>query len=115
MADEFSGSPGYGPSASDLAWRIDALRRDLGNLVGRPEYVADKAGTDRRISDLEHDLEDLKRSGFARVREVEKHIEDHEKSHTAAGLHWRTLLWTGLLPAVAAILAVFITYWLSHH
>lgn len=119
MADEFTGPPGFGPSGADLAWRIDRLQRSLDNVVGRPEYTADKSGTDRRISDLERDLEDVKRSGFARIRDVEEKFEAqlgaHVKSHQDSALNWRSLLWTGALPAVAALLAVFITYWLSHH
>lgn len=102
------------PTNRELAWRLDQIQSTLSGAVGRLEYIADKRGTDQRLDTLERGISEAKRSGFEAIGRVNARMDEHEKSHKAAGVRWQTLLWTGVLPVLVAAIGVLATLYLSH-
>lgn len=99
------------PSNAELAWRLTQIheeqqrqRSDLRQVVGHPEYAADKRGTDRRFADIEDDM----RRAFER-------IEAHEKGHSENQRSWQQIVWTAVPASLVALLAILAQLWVGGH
>lgn len=117
------------PTNWELARRLDDLRSMLrGEVVTVSEYSAQKRADDRRMDDFDRRLDDAKRSGFEAIaRERAERMAADEAINTrittqaeAGAEHrdrWRTLLWTlfwtGLVPAVIALIGILVTLHLT--
>ncbi|ERR1700742_2786952 len=91
------------PSNTDLAWRLEQIQRNLTELVGRPEYTARQEAATTKLAELQADILTLDRK-----------LEDHERSHHEAHHNWRTLIYTGVLPALVAVLAIVTQIIIAH-
>lgn len=102
-------------TTGELARRLADIQQMLATLVGRDMYLSDKQGTEWRLAELARDLDSERRERAEAVKALSDRLDAQA---TAAGenrMHWRTLLWTGALPAMVALLGVIITLWISHH
>lgn len=114
------------PSNGELARQLADIKQMLGAVVGNREYAADSRALDRRLGDIERDIAEERRDRTAAmaqekqergeaVKAVNDRITVAEKAGLSAKEHWRTLLWTGALPAVVALLGVLAALWIAHH
>jgi hypothetical protein len=102
------------PSNAELAWRLQRIQETLNGVVGRPEYDADKRSTDYRFSDLAHDLAEERRERTEAVKAIRELVEAQAKNAGESRMHWRSLILTGVLPALVALAGVIVTIALSH-
>lgn len=98
----------------ELARRLDDLRHMLADLVGRPEYQADQRGTDRRLLDLERDLESLQQQHAKDNEAVYRHIAEQVKAAAERHQSWRTIVYTGLIPAAVVLIGILVQLLLAH-
>lgn len=94
MADE--------PSNAELAWRLEAIQRVLGELVSRAEYAA-------RLETAEHRFAEL----AADVAEVRRAQEEHAREHREARHGLRTIVYTGVIPSLVAAASILVSLWLG--
>jgi hypothetical protein len=109
------------PTNGELARQLADIKLMLAAVVGHPEYAADKRYLDSRFADLADDLAEERRQ---RADAIEQERRDRAAAIKATNeridagrdtrMHWRTLLWTGALPALVALLGVIVTIALSH-
>ena len=97
----------------ELAAKVDDLRAAVQGLVGRLEYAAYQ-------NDIEHQLgamDGRQRRDFealsSRIDGVNGRIDDQVKAASEHRLSWRTVLWTGLLPAAVVLLGTLLQLWLA--
>ena len=91
------------PSNSELARRLDDIQRMVAGLVVYPEYRESQRGIDRRFAELAQDIEELRRQQAEHV----KATADHR-------MQWRSLILTGVLPALVAAIGILVTVLLYH-
>ena len=75
----------------------------LAGLVLYPEYRESQRGIDRRFEELAADIEELRRQ--------------HEQTVKASAEHrmqWRSVILTGVLPALVTALGILVTVIISH-
>lgn len=99
------------PSNWELGRRLDEIGRNLGALVGRPEYSSDQRALEHRLSDLARDLEDVRRKHDDDVRMLDARITAEAKAAAERG-QWKTTLLAGLIPSLVAVAAILVTIWL---
>jgi hypothetical protein len=97
------------PSNSELARRLDAIYLVI---VSRPEYLADLRRLDDRTGDLRRDIDENRRDSDEKIRAVHQRVTDTEKSAEAHRISWRTVIYTGLIPALVALGAILAQLWL---
>jgi hypothetical protein len=107
------------PSNAELAWRLERIQDMLGGVVGRPEYISDKAGFDYRLQKNERTIAEARRELGQAIKDVKDQITKHENKHEERAdenrINWRSLLLTGVLPAVVALLGVLATLYVKQH
>jgi hypothetical protein len=119
------------PSNGELARQLADIKLMLAAVVGSREYAADQRNVDYRFADLAHDLSEERRAREAAVdqarRDLAAAIEainaritteaksaaDQAKAAGENRMHWRTLLWTGAIPAAVAAIGVLMTWVIS--
>lgn len=106
MADE--------PTNSELAWRLDRIQDTLVGLVGHPEYLADKRAADYRMAEIERRIAEEARERAADVEALHQRISDQAKAGAEHRMQWRSLLWTGALPALVTLIGVIVSIWIAH-
>ena len=108
------------PSNAELGRRLDTIQGLLQGLVGRFEYDADKRALDYRFSELKADLiaaerqvAELRKLVEQRTTELQaaldKHVEESAKSSDNGRRHWQTLIYTGVIPSVVAVIAILVS------
>lgn len=102
MADE--------PSNAELARRLADITLLLQQVVGRPEYTADQRHTEHRFTEIERDIEDVRRIHGEDIKDVTKRIEEHAKT---SGSNLRQALFNGLLPAIFLVVGLLVTILLA--
>jgi hypothetical protein len=109
------------PTNGELARQLADIKQMLAAVVGHPEYAADKRALDYRFSDLASDLAEERHQRAAAIEQERrdrdtaiKAINDRIDAGRDTRMHWRTLLWTGVLPAAVALIGVIVTIALSH-
>jgi hypothetical protein len=105
------------PSNADLARQLADIRLLLQQVVGRPEYTADQRLAEHRFTEIERDIEDVRRTHVddikdvnRRTDDVNRRIEDHAK---ASGTNLRQALYNGLLPAIFLVVGLLVTILLA--
>jgi hypothetical protein len=102
------------PSNADLAWRLDQIARRLDDVIGRAEYTADRRGLDRELAELRRDLDEERRMRSEAIKATSERLDEQARSGAENRMHWRTLLWTGVIPALVALIGVAVTLLISH-
>jgi hypothetical protein len=103
------------PSNSELAWRLEAIQRSVGELVGRPEYTARQEAAERRFSDLAADVAALERRHDDDIAKIHRRIDDHERDHKDSHHSWRNAIYVGIVPALVAAAAILAQLWMGAH
>jgi hypothetical protein len=114
------------PTNGELARQLADIKQMLTGVVGAREYAADSRALDRRMGDIERDIAEERRDRVAALAAEKqergdglKAVNDRVTASEAAGFnsrqHWRTLLWTGALPAAVALLGILVTLYITHH
>lgn len=114
------------PSNAELGRRLDEILRQLGGVVGHPEYAADKQGFDFRLKALQDQIAEERRDRTAALERerdervsADKAVNDRITDQANAGVqhrqHWRSLLWQGALPAFVALVGVVAALWIAYH
>jgi hypothetical protein len=101
------------PTPGELSRRLDAFATELRTLIGRAEYSSDQRGLEHRFTDLGHDIEDVRRQHAGDIKDVNDRITREADKSAARQLGWRTLIFTGLVPAAIAGAAILVQIWLS--
>ncbi|GAA4226123.1 hypothetical protein GCM10022254_10100 [Actinomadura meridiana] len=93
-----------------VTFRLDRLERGQQDLAARsiaPElYARDRAELERRISELETELEQERDARRAAVRALHDRLDK-------AGTNWRQALFSGVLPALFFIITITVTVLLA--
>jgi hypothetical protein len=114
------------PTNGELARQLADIKQMLTGVVTAREYAADSRALDRRMDEIERDLAEERRDRVASMgqerherSEAVKAANDRITAAEAAGItarqHWRTLLWTGALPAAVALIGILVTLYITHH
>jgi hypothetical protein len=98
------------PSNADLARQLADIRLLLQQVVGRPEYTADQRLTEHRFTEIERDIEDVRRTHVDDIKDVLKRFDDQTKS---SGTNIRQALYNGLLPAIFLVVGLLVTILLA--
>jgi hypothetical protein len=101
------------PSNAELAWRLERIQDTLNGVIGRPEYLSDKQALDYRFTEVKGHIDDLRRVHADDVRELHARITEQAKTGVEHRYHWRTMLLTGVLPALATIAGIVATIIIS--
>lgn len=101
-------------TTGELARRLDDIQRLLTGVVGHPEYAADKRGLDYRFGEVKADIEDLRRVHADDVRELHARISEQARAGVEHRMHWRSLLLTGVFPALMTGLGVLVAWLVAH-
>jgi hypothetical protein len=100
------------PTNGELARRLDDIYRTLQGSIGQPQYVADQRRIDDRLEDLRRGDAEERRDREAAVRAVHQRITDELASAANNKLSWRTILYTGVIPALIVLLSILVQIWL---
>ncbi|MFI7449530.1 hypothetical protein ACIBQX_18685 [Nonomuraea sp. NPDC049714] len=98
------------PSPGELSRRIDQVTMSLTQLVQRTEYTADRRYDDRRISEVEADVAEVRRSLADEIKALRASIENATEKR---GTNMRQAIYTGILPAVLVLLGIVVQIWLA--
>lgn len=102
------------PTNWELARQLQDIKQMLGVVVGLPEYAADRRALDYRLDELRRDLQAERRERAEDVKAVNDRLDSQAKAGVEHRMHWRSLLWTGALPAFVALAGVLVTLWIAH-
>ena len=98
------------PTNGELARGIADLKAMLTAVVSRAEYEAWKDGQGYRLAELARRDDEERAAREADVRELHARLDEQARAVSNSRQHWRSLIWTGALPAMATILAAVLTY-----
>lgn len=90
------------PSNTELAWRLEEIRRLHSELVSRAEYSARLEAAEHRFGEIAADVQALGRR-----------LDDHERIERENRMGWRTILYTSVPATVVAVAAILVQVWLS--
>lgn len=102
MADE--------PGNAELARRLDAITALLQQVVGRPEYTADQRHTEHRFTEIERDIEDVRKTHTDDINAIRGMLSEAAKSRST---DWKQAIYSGLLPAVFLAASLLVTILLA--
>jgi hypothetical protein len=97
------------PSNAELGRRLDDIWRLLQPLIGRAEYTADQRAAERRLADITADIDDVRRQHTEDIRAVNERQTAAERATRQGRTHWQTLIFTGLIPAAVAAIAIWVS------
>lgn len=101
------------PSNGELGRRLDSIQTMLGGLVGRLEYDAEQRSFAIQLRDLAQDLAEERREREKSDEMLARRLDEQARAAADHRLSWRTVLWTGLLPAVMVVLGIVVQLWLA--
>ena len=102
MADE--------PSLGEVSRRIDQVSMSLTQLVQRTEYTADRRFDDRRFTELESDVTELRRHLTEEMRALKTSIDAATERR---GTNMRQAVYAGIVPAVFVLVGIVVQIWLA--
>jgi hypothetical protein len=92
----------------ELAGRLEDLRAAIRDYVGRLEYAAYQADLEHRLTalaELHHrEITDIRDD----IRQLNARLDDADKAAREHRLSFRTVIYTGLLPAVVVLLGIVV-------
>ena len=100
------------PTNGELARRQDEILRALAGLIGQPQYIADQRRYDDRFDTLRRDLAEERRDREESERQVHQRITDEMKRQADSKLSWRTIIYTGLVPALVVLISILVEVWM---
>jgi hypothetical protein len=98
------------PTNAELARRLTEIATLLQQVVGRPEYNADQRHVEHRFTEIERDIEDVRRIHAEDIKEVFRRFDEQNK---AGGTNMRQALYNGLLPAIFLVVSLLVTVLLA--
>lgn len=98
MADDWS--------MAELVRRLDLLERLLRDLVSQEVYNTDQRHWERRITELERDLDQEREARKAADKELKERLDRRD---TESGTSVRQAIYSGLIPGVLFLLSILIT------
>lgn len=98
------------PNNAELGRRLNEIVILLQQVVGRPEYTADQRLAEHRFTEIERDIDDVRRTHGEDIKDVNKRFEDQTKSR---GTNLRQALYNGLLPAIFLVIGLLVTILLA--
>lgn len=98
------------PSNAELARSLAEIRGLLQQVVGQPEYNADQRLAEHRFTEIERDLQDVRRTHIEDIKEVFRRFDEQNK---AGGSNLRQALYNGLLPATFLVVSLLVTVLLA--
>lgn len=100
------------PTNGELARRLEDLSRIQDGFIGRREYQADERRVDDRFRDLRQAVEEERRDRQTAIEGVHQRITDETQAAANTKLSWRTILYTGVIPALVVLLSILVQIWL---
>jgi hypothetical protein len=101
-------------SNRELAGRFDDLRTSIRELVGRLEYEAYQRDLDHRLDSLAAGLGATRAQHDRDIAAVHQRITDEARDAKEHRLSWRTVIFTGVVPALVVALSIVAQIWLAH-
>jgi Flp pilus assembly protein TadB len=101
------------PTNAELAWRLEQIRLSVTELIGRREYDVAQRELDRRFAEVERQLAEQRRDTDEEIRQVHQRITDEAKRAADHRASWRTIIYTGLIPAAVVFLSIIAQIWLA--
>lgn len=98
------------PSPGELSRRIDQVSVSLTQLVQRTEYTADRRYDDRRLSEIEADVAELRRQLTEDLKALKGSIDAATEKR---GTNVRQAVYAGLLPALFMMVSIVVQIWLA--
>jgi hypothetical protein len=98
------------PSNAELARRLADIALLLQQVVGRPEYAADQRHTEHRFTEIERDIEDVKKTHSKDIEAIRGLLD---KAAEKRGTDWKQAIYSGLLPAVFLAITLLVTILLA--
>jgi hypothetical protein len=98
------------PSPGELSRRIDQVAVSLTQLVQRTEYTADRRFDDRRFTELESDVTELRRYLTEEMRALKASIDAATERR---GTNMRQAVYAGIVPAVFVLVGIVVQIWLA--
>lgn len=98
------------PSPGELSRRIDHVTMTLTQLVQRTEYTADRRFDDRRFTELEADVAELRRQLTEDLKALKQSIDAATEKR---GTNVRQAVYAGLLPALFMMVSIVVQIWLA--
>lgn len=105
---------GEEPSNAELGRRLDDIQRMVASLVGRDVYQSDQRGTEYRLAGLARDLDQERKDRAEGDQVLSGRLDGQAKAVAEHRMHWRSLLWTGVLPALATLTVGLLALWAAH-
>jgi hypothetical protein len=102
------------PSNGELARGIADLKAMVASLIGRAEYAAFQQGLEYRFSELTRLAEAERLARENDVKELTERLNNQAKTGAEHRMHWRSVILTGVLPALVTGLGILVTWIISH-
>ena len=96
------------PTNGELARRLDDILRLVAGLVGHAEYAAEMRRVDERVADMRRDFDE-------KLKAVHQRITDEQQVTAAHRMSWRTIIYTGLVPAAVVLASILVQLWIASH
>jgi hypothetical protein len=111
------------PTNGELGRRLDDILRNVQSLVSQAQYGADQRRIDEQVAAVRRELTDARREltedvagvrhdADESLRQVHQRITDEAKRAAESRQSWRTILYTGLIPALVVFLSILVQIWL---
>lgn len=98
------------PSPGELSRRIDQVSMTLTQLVQRAEYTADRRFDDRRFTEIEADVTEMRRQLTDEIRALKGSIDAATERR---GTNMRQAVYAGIVPAVFVLVGIVVQIWLA--
>jgi hypothetical protein len=98
------------PSPGELSRRIDQVTMSLTQLVQRTEYTADRRFDDRRFTELEADVVEMRRQLTEDLKALKASIDQATEKR---GTNVRQAVYAGLLPALFMMVSIVVQIWMA--
>jgi hypothetical protein len=100
-------------SNGELGRRLDDLKGIMQGLVGRPEYTAWQQDVIGQLAGLRRDIAEMRSDHADDIKTVNTRITDVKNEARDNRMSWRTLIWTGLVPALVVVLGIVAQLWMN--
>jgi hypothetical protein len=100
------------PTNGELGRRLDDITRSVQRLVSQAQYAADQRRIDDQVAAVRRELTDARRDLGEELAQIHQRITDEAKRAAESRQSWRTILYTGLIPALVVLLSIIVQIWL---